>query len=664
MAKRTTELHDSFFVHAHLHHIHKCSLNRAIRSPMTQLSHLSYLSRRRSKSGSGFGCSWGHRMIPDRGPAGNAKRWISPLSRKRKMRGGRGEGQKIALEEGTGDRFVRDDNNVSLPEEKAEKGDNPGKGLLRPLTPSLLPTLRSHGSQSGGRVGSRNLVPVLLRCTRFISPTHKEGRGGKGAALAPARPADHSAGISHSRYSPRFTATRGCSCRYVEPRVVGSISPSTTCCCRHHILCVTCFSVPLVGWAPVFRPDPPKNRGGSFPFSLNDPASPGSFTVRAPAAPPVPPPRKEAYSPPYALGAGLPRFAPAAFSLDAGGLHVPLCRDDRGVRVVIITSGCSTAFCPVLMTRYGSTRHSCQGTKQGIASSIGADLASAASCRIGVIQYAVPRVPPLLRSFPILIVKHHEQQDVEGFAYLPSRSILVGVPARIVVITTYGGAACCSRATMMKIDAHKVIVRSACKELTVMTPWRESYKTCDCYWITSFYFISDRPFHLPIRSPNLVRFHPSSVLSEYLWRKNQRSTSHSTESFDLAAARSLISDSAAIGSMNNLFEIFEPAAARSLISDSPATFTSVDPTLFDPAAARFLISDSPATISGDPTLLSNLAAQLIGTPVGLSCIRIIGVPGPASAKNISSLGRKTGDYEAFPHDEGELGLDLGVNRLK
>ncbi|KAF1856891.1 hypothetical protein Lal_00001827 [Lupinus albus] len=55
----------------------------------------------------------------------------------------------------------------------------------------------------------------------------------------------------------------------------------------------------------------------------------------------------------------------------------------------------------------------CRGTKQGIASGIGADSASAASCRTGVIQYVVPHVPPLLRSFPILIVKHHEQQDVE-----------------------------------------------------------------------------------------------------------------------------------------------------------------------------------------------------------------------------------------------------------
>ena len=66
---------------------------------------------------------------------------------------------------------------------------------------------------------------------------------------------------------------------------------------------------------------------------------------------------------------------------------------------------------PVLMTRYGTS--TVPGTKQGIASGIGADSASAASCRTGVIQYVVPHVPPLLRSFPILIVKHHEQQDVE-----------------------------------------------------------------------------------------------------------------------------------------------------------------------------------------------------------------------------------------------------------
>lgn len=69
--------------------------------------------------------------------------------------------------------------------------------------------------------------------------------------------------------------------------------------------------------------------------------------------------------------------------------------------------------CPVvLITRYGTSTK----RKKGLP---GRDLgrvspsASAASCRTGVIQYVVPHVPPLLRSFPILIVKHHEQQDVE-----------------------------------------------------------------------------------------------------------------------------------------------------------------------------------------------------------------------------------------------------------
>lgn len=105
---------------------------------------------------------------------------------------------------------------------------------MRTSFPFALPTLRSHGYQSGGRVGSRYhepsvphiyrrskcsspvppnapisrqrscecavmlrmlrhgidrpSFPVLFRCTRFISPTHKEGRGGKEAALASVRP--------------------------------------------------------------------------------------------------------------------------------------------------------------------------------------------------------------------------------------------------------------------------------------------------------------------------------------------------------------------------------------------------------------------------------------------------------------------------------------------
>ena len=46
MTERRTKLYDGFFVHVHLHHIHKCFLYRAIRSPITRLSHLSYLSPR------------------------------------------------------------------------------------------------------------------------------------------------------------------------------------------------------------------------------------------------------------------------------------------------------------------------------------------------------------------------------------------------------------------------------------------------------------------------------------------------------------------------------------------------------------------------------------------------------------------------------------------
>ncbi|PPS00229.1 hypothetical protein GOBAR_AA20432 [Gossypium barbadense] len=111
--------------------------------------------------------------------------------------------------------------------------------------PFLLPTPRSHGSQSGGgRVGSRSKcsspVPpnapisrqrscecaVMLRMLRhridrpsshffsvhslYISDTQGRTRWeGSSPSLCLA---DHSDGILHSR--PRLTATRGCSCRY------------------------------------------------------------------------------------------------------------------------------------------------------------------------------------------------------------------------------------------------------------------------------------------------------------------------------------------------------------------------------------------------------------------------------------------------------------------
>src|SRR4051812_33090371 len=73
---------------------------------------------------------------------------------------------------------------------------------------------------------------------------------------------------------------------------------------------------------------------------------------------------------------------------------------------------------------------------------------------------------------------------------------------------------------------------------------------------------------------------------------------------------------------------------------------------------RFLISDTPATTFLDHTLFSNLVARLIGSPVSSSCIQILGVPGPASTKNISSLKRKrkTEDCEAFPLHNKNLEL--------
>ncbi|WZZ27620.1 hypothetical protein YC2023_011021 [Brassica napus] len=64
-------------------------------------------------------------------------------------------------------------------------------------------------------------VPVLFRFTRFISPIPREGRGGKGFLHPSLCPADHSAGILHSRL--RLTTARGCSCRYVSQR--GSLAP-------------------------------------------------------------------------------------------------------------------------------------------------------------------------------------------------------------------------------------------------------------------------------------------------------------------------------------------------------------------------------------------------------------------------------------------------------
>ncbi|KAG9438573.1 hypothetical protein H6P81_021495 [Aristolochia fimbriata] len=202
--------------------------------------------------------------------------------------------------------------------------------------------------------------------------------------------------------------------------------------------------------------------GKSLPFPSNDPASPGSSTVRAPFPPYAMLPRRGPTtlracgvfarrslpvvpSSPLAVWVGCPSLlrsvrlwitGTSVVEWDSRRVTrstVPRCE----VQVVMITPGYALAPLtgtpgpanartnpywwvgpPFIRPEVWITRPPSQPSpfcpyKVGIASGIGADSASAASCRTGVIQYVVPHVPPLLRSFPILIVKHHEQQDVE-----------------------------------------------------------------------------------------------------------------------------------------------------------------------------------------------------------------------------------------------------------
>ncbi|KAK8935137.1 hypothetical protein KSP39_PZI014104 [Platanthera zijinensis] len=150
--------------------------------------------------------------------------------------------------------------------------------------------------------------------------------------------------------------------------------------------------------------------------------------------------------------------------------------------------------------------------------------------------------------------------------------------------------------------------------------WKKSNETCDGYRITSFYFFNKKP--LTFFFVRQIFFSSTQAWFCLKLHGRIRSGSPATTSRDppksgnLADARSFLSDSPATRSMKNLSKI------------------------------RFLISDSPATTFKDPTLFPNLVAQLIGTPVGSSCIQIFGVPGPASTKNISSLKHKTEDCEA------------------
>lgn len=58
------------------------------------------------------------------------------------------------------------------------------------------------------------------------------------------------------------------------------------------------------------------------------------------------------------------------------------------------------------------------------------------------------------------------------------------------------------------------------------TEWKKGQETRDGYFIASFDFLKKKAFDLCIRSPNLVQFHPSSLLSESSWKKKKRFTSH------------------------------------------------------------------------------------------------------------------------------------------
>ena len=134
---------------------------------------------------------------------------------------------------------------------------------MRTSFPFALPTLRSHGYQSGGRAGSRYHEPSVPHIYQEASVVHRfhrmllslgkdcvsvqlcfgcfaidrpssrsfpvhslyisdtQGRTRWEESCPSLCPVDHSAGILHSRL--RLTAARECSCRYVS--LSGSLAP-------------------------------------------------------------------------------------------------------------------------------------------------------------------------------------------------------------------------------------------------------------------------------------------------------------------------------------------------------------------------------------------------------------------------------------------------------
>ncbi|KAK7296922.1 hypothetical protein VNO77_49354 [Canavalia gladiata] len=94
-------------------------------------------------------------------------------------------------------------------------------------------------------------------------------------------PADHSAGILHSRL--RLTAARGWSCRYVS--LSGSLAPPVI--SFYDMLLSSPYSICNLVISASLRVSTSERNGGlhsgkSLPFPSNDPAPPGSSTVQAP----------------------------------------------------------------------------------------------------------------------------------------------------------------------------------------------------------------------------------------------------------------------------------------------------------------------------------------------------------------------------------------------
>ncbi|KAG6467660.1 hypothetical protein ZIOFF_074503 (mitochondrion) [Zingiber officinale] len=188
-------------------------------------------------------------------------------------------------------------------------------------------------------------VPVLFRCTRFVSPTQKEGRGGK----------DPLSGRSfrwHLAFTPPFDCRSGMypSSRVGAGRSVGLLPLKTVraglpaCGSRHSRWPSPAFIRKSCSEMETARPRKSRSHVALLVPVIspsNDPASTGSSTVRAPFPPYAPP--AQAYHASRQRPFRQTVFASSAI-LPAGCLQVtrstvPRCE----VQVVMITPGYALA---------------------------------------------------------------------------------------------------------------------------------------------------------------------------------------------------------------------------------------------------------------------------------------------------------------------------------